>query len=436
MVCRVLVRETTTLPSNSGVLVPISIPEAEHLTKLGLVEPCTENTVIYAVPGILDLQRDKFYINVLNTSPNSITLHANQQLGTCASYDDLLVNESIRATSLISDDYSSPGTDTVPSHLQDLLERSSEHLNNDQIASLQNLLLKYKNVFSESSEDIGRTNLTKHKINTGTALPIRQPCRRLPIGKRDIEKEELNKMIDRGIIEPSSSPWAANIVLVLKKDGKTRFCVDYRQLNDVTIKDAYPLPRVDECLDSLSNSKWFSSMDLNSGFWQIAMAPEDKEKTAFNTSLGLYQFTVMPFGLANSPSTFERLMENILRGLQWQECLVYMDDIIVPGQSFSESLETLDHIFQRLSSANLKLKPSKCTLFQKEIKVLGHLVSESGISTDPQNQKQNQCDGRLASTIISKGNEEFHRVMLLSQEICQRICKNSKTTSCTVRKEY
>lgn len=177
-------------------------------------------------------------------------------------------------------------------------------------------------------------------------------------------------MIDRGIIEPSSNPWASNIVLVLKKDGKTRFCVDYRQLNDVTIKDAYPLPRVDECLDSLSNSKWFSSMDLNSGFWQIAMAPEDKEKTAFNTSLGLYQFTVMPFGLANSPSTFERLVENILRGLQWQECLVYMDDIIVPGQSFSESLERLEHIYQRLSSANLKLKPSKCTLFPERNQVL------------------------------------------------------------------
>lgn len=124
-------------------------------------------------------------------------------------------------------------------------------------------------------------------------------------------------------------------------------------------------------------------MDLNSGFWQIAMAPEDKEKTAFNTSLGLYQVSVMPFGLANSPSSFERLMENILRGLQRQECLVYMDDIVVRGQTFSESLQRLEHIFQRLSLANLKLRLSKCTLFKKEIKFLGHIVSESGISTDP-----------------------------------------------------
>lgn len=117
MVCRVLVRETTTLPSNAGILVPISIPRAEHLTKLGLVEPCTENTGIYTVPGILDLQSDKFYINVLNTGSNSITLHANQQLGTCTSYDDLLVDESIRATSLIGDKYTSPGADTVPPYL-------------------------------------------------------------------------------------------------------------------------------------------------------------------------------------------------------------------------------------------------------------------------------------------------------------------------------
>lgn len=117
MVCRVLVRETTTLPSNAGILVPISIPRAEHLTKLGLVEPCTENTCIYTVPGILDLQSDKFYINVLNTGSDSITLHANQQLGTCASYGDLLVDESIRATSLIGDKYTSPGTDTVPPYL-------------------------------------------------------------------------------------------------------------------------------------------------------------------------------------------------------------------------------------------------------------------------------------------------------------------------------
>lgn len=123
-------------------------------------------------------------------------------------------------------------------------------------------------------------------------------------------------------------------------------------------------------------------MDLNSGFWQIEMDLNDKEKTAYATTLGLFQFTVMPFGLANSPSTFERLMENVLRGLQWSELLVYMDDIISPCSNFPEGLQRLTNIFDRLSEANLKLKQSKCQFFQKEIKFLGHIVSETGITTD------------------------------------------------------
>lgn len=190
-------------------------------------------------------------------------------------------------------------------------------------------------------------------------------------------------MLDNGIIEPSKSAWSSAIVLVPKKDGSTRFCVDYRKLNEVTIKDAYPLPRVDDCLDSLANSKWFSSMDLNSGFWQVGMAEDHKEKTAFSTSLGLFHFKVMPFGLCNSPSTLSRLLEDVLRGLQWEECLLYMDDIIVPGSTFAEALQRLENIFERLRDANFKLKPSKCNLFQKSVKFLGHVVSEEGVQTDP-----------------------------------------------------
>ena len=152
---------------------------------------------------------------------------------------------------------------------------------------------------------------------------------------------------------------------------------------DLTVKDAYPIPRVDECLDSLTGSKWFSCLDLNSGFWQIGLDPADKAKTAFATSLGLYQLTVMPFGLANAPSTFERLIEDVMRGYQWEICLVYMDDVIVPSATFEESIVRLELVFQRLSEANLKLKPSKCILFQHRVKFLGHIVSEEGVSTDP-----------------------------------------------------
>lgn len=124
-------------------------------------------------------------------------------------------------------------------------------------------------------------------------------------------------------------------------------------------------------------------MDLNSGFWQVGMAEDDKEKTAFSTSLGLFHFKVMPFGLCNSPSALSRLLEDVLRGLQWEECLLYMDDIIVPGSIFAEALQRLKNIFERLRDANLKLKPSKCNLFQKSVKFLGHVVSEEGVQTDP-----------------------------------------------------
>ena len=273
---------------------------------------------------------------------------------------------------------------SVPLFLQDLLERSSEHLTDAEKSQLAQLLTDYQNVFAKSSNDLGRCERVQHRINTGNALPVRQPARRLPFGKMKAEQEEIHKMLERGVIEASNSPWSSPIVLVTKKDGSIRFCVDYRVLNSLTVKDAYPIPRVDECLDALSGSKWYSSMDLNSGFWQVGLRPEDREKSAFATSLGLFQFTVMPFGLANSPSTFERLMEDVLRGLQWTELLLYMDDIISPSKSIEEGLNRLRNIFERLLEANLKLKPSKCAFFQKQARFLGHIVSENGVATDPE----------------------------------------------------
>ena len=199
---------------------------------------------------------------------------------------------------------------TLPSYLQDLFERSIVHLPSNDQEKLQELLTKYQDVFARSNDDLDQTERVQHRINTGTAKPIRQA----PLGKREIKKAEIDKMLDRKVIEPSKSPWSSPVVLVKKKDGSSRFCIDYRALNQVMIKDAYPLPRVDDCLDSLPGGKWFGCLDLNEGFFQVGLHPDDRKKTAFLTSQGLFQLRVTPFGLANSPSTFERLMEDVFRG--------------------------------------------------------------------------------------------------------------------------
>ena len=172
------------------------------------------------------------------------------------------------------------------------------------------------------------------------------------------------------------------MVLIRKKDGSTRFCVDYRKLNNVTRKDSFPLPRVDVTLDALNGAKWFSTLDLKSGYWQIELDSADKEKAAFSFGQGLWQFTVMPFGLCNAPATFERLMEAVLKGLSWDICLVYLDDIIVHTRSFDQHLMNLKCVLDRLRQANLKLNPPKCTLFQNAVTYLGYVVSERGVTDE------------------------------------------------------
>ena len=162
------------------------------------------------------------------------------------------------------------------------------------------------------------------------------------------EEECVTDMLTGGQIEASDNPWSSPVVLVTKKDDGTRFCVDYCNLNHPTVKDAYPLPGIDDTLEILAGKQWFSTLDLVSGYWPVSLSREARAKTAFDTHSGLFQFKVMPFGLCNAPATFERLMDRVLQGLRWTRCLVYLDDIISFGSSFSDALDNLTLIFERI----------------------------------------------------------------------------------------
>lgn len=273
--------------------------------------------------------------------------------------------------------------DEIPLFLRELFERESKSFSNEQKNLFAQFLNDFQDVFSEEIT-AGNCNMVEHVINVENALPIKQAPRRIPLQMREEVKKILDEMKRQGVIEESQSPWVSPAVMVKKKDGTIRFCVDYRKLNAVTVKDSYPIPRIDDMLDQLQGNSWFSTLDLKSGYWQVKIRPRDKEKTAFSCGEGLWQFTVMPFGLCNAPATFERLMEKVLRQLLRKVCLVYLDDVIIFGKSFEEMLNRLRQVFLQLRSANLKLNPKKCSFFKKEIKYLGYVVSEEGVSTDPE----------------------------------------------------
>jgi hypothetical protein len=191
-------------------------------------------------------------------------------------------------------------------------------------------------------------------------------------------------MLKQGLIQPSASPWSFPVVVVKKKNGKLRFCVNYKPLNDITKKDNYPLPRIDELLDSLQDAQWFTTLDLASGYWQIKVRKEDQEKTAFITKFGTYEFKVMPFGLCNAPVTFQRTMDKVLDGIKEKFVLVYLDDVIIYSKTFKEHMKHLTEVLNRIRQANLRLKAEKCHFVATELQFLGHVVGKEGVKPDPE----------------------------------------------------
>ena len=277
---------------------------------------------------------------------------------------------------------SSTGTEIV-----DSLHQLPDSLDAEQEQQVGQLLRNYQDIFSSGTYDMGRTNLVDHEINTGSHPPIRQGLRRHPIEHLDVIDEEVRELVRHDLIEPAACLWAANVVLVRKKDGTYRLCVDYRALNAVTYQDTYPLPHIDTCLGSMDGATWFSTLDSQSGDHSIPIRERDKNKTVFITRRGCFRYKVLPFGLTTAPSVFQRLMDLILCGLTYVTCLVYLDDIIVFAKDFNTHVSRLAEVFERLKRAGLKLHGTKCSLFQRRVSFLGYVLSGDGIEVQAKEVK-------------------------------------------------
>ena len=250
---------------------------------------------------------------------------------------------------------------------------------------MREVLEGFPQAFSVSDFDLGHSRIVEHTIELTDPQPFRERYRRIPPALYNEVRDHLDTMKRAGVIRESYSPYSSPIVLVRKKDGSLRFCVDFRKLNSKTIRDSYALPRIDETLQVLQGAKWFSSLDLRSGYWQIDVAEKDKHKTAFvlPPPLGLWECNRLPFGLCNAPGTFQRAMEKCLGDLNHKICVVYLDDIIIFSKTVDEHKDRLRQVLDRLTMHGFKLKPSKCKLLQTKVKYLGHIISENGIETDP-----------------------------------------------------
>ena len=225
---------------------------------------------------------------------------------------------------------------------------------------VKDLIIEYGPLFALKDLDLGKTDKVKHSIKLTDNTPFKEMYRRIPPHQYEDVKQHLKEILEIGTISKSKNPWASAVVLVRKKDGSLKFCIDLRKLNSRTVKDAYSLPRIYETLDCLNGAQWFTSLDLKSGYWQVEMDEESKAFTAVTLGpLGIYQCEHMPFGLTNAPATFQRLMEACLGDMHLKWVIIYLDDIIIFSKIPKEHIQRLRGVFQKLHEAGLKLKPPK-----------------------------------------------------------------------------
>ncbi|KAJ0391766.1 hypothetical protein P43SY_010693 [Pythium insidiosum] len=360
--------------------VPVSAPEGT----VGIFEPTAQRQGWLMAPRTVTLvQQGHVTVPVLSVLGKTTKLPARRQLGVWVPLNknmevleergDLTRGRVKQWIARLREGTSMP--------LPNESDLQLEHLGKGDAELVRQVLRAFPGVVSEATvcPPLTKTGV-EHHIPTGTAAPILHRAWRKSVAENAIVDEHVQKMLREGVIEMGNGPWGFPVVLVRKKDGTVRFCVDYRALNQITVKDVYPLPRIDETLESLGGACRFTTLDLLAGYWQIAVAEQDRDKTAFVTRQGLFRFTRMPFGLSNAPGTFQRLMDCVLRGLLWVCCLVYLDDIVVFTKgSMERHVVELATVLARLEDHGLSIKAKKCTFAATRLEYLGHELTPEGV---------------------------------------------------------
>lgn len=342
-----------------------------------LIENSVRNTGLtgyHILGGVYSLRDGKCKIGVQNFSKDSLKFNEGSVLAranTINSLENDCINETIKCNRI------SNITNLLP------IEQKEININNElsktQIDCVINLINKYRVCFAQELSELGCTHVTEMNIKLHDESPIAHRPYRLSYTERQIVRDMIQELIVNDIVEESNSSYASPIILVTKKGGGYRMCVDFRSLNSKTIKDHFPMPRIDDQLDMLNGNKYFTNLDLASGYYQIPLNPSCKHLTAFITPDGLYQFKKMPFGLVNSPAVFQRTINKVLGNTRFKFALAYMDDILIPGKNFNEGLSRLEDTFKLLQEAGLTLNLKKCHFFKENIEYLGYEISESGI---------------------------------------------------------
>ena len=267
-------------------------------------------------------------------------------------------------------------------HLNPIIDKLPDELTSAERMAVIDLLYEYADIFSKHEFDLGRTDMLEARIETGDSRPVCDPVRRQPRAYLGLIDEYTQKLHQAGVLEPSQGGWHSNLVIVKKKDGRPRVCIDLRKVNDVTERDAYPLPLISSILDNLSGSVWYSSIDVSNSFFQVPIAEEHRDKLSFSTRQGLWRWTALPMGAKNSSGVFSRLMALVLRGLSSLVVLSFVDDCVILGRTAEEHIANLRAVFERFRLAKMKLRPSKACIFFKRIRFLGFYVSQNGVEVD------------------------------------------------------